>query len=73
MRIDTEEILKKVRALSDQEKIELVEAILKEIESPDPEIDRIWTEEALKRWQAYKEGKVDITSYDKLMAKYRTE
>ena len=38
--------------------------------SPDPEIDRIWAEEAKKRWKAYKVGKVETVSYERVMKKH---
>jgi len=38
----------------DLEKLRLVDAILSDLEKPDPEIDGIWAEEAKKRWAAYK-------------------
>ena len=37
----------------------------------DPEIDRVWADEARKRWSAYKAGKVPTVSYVSVMAKYR--
>ena len=37
----------------------------------DPEIDRVWADEARKRWQAYKIGKVETVSYEQVMDKYR--
>jgi len=55
-----------IRALPDAEKLGLVEAILTELDRPDPEIDRIWTEEALKRWAAYKAGRIPTMSYEDL-------
>ncbi len=37
----------------------------------DPEIDRIWAEEARKRWEAYKTGKLELVSYDQVMRKHK--
>ena len=48
-----------IKALSDVEKLELVDSILTELDRPDPEIDRIWAEEARKRWEAYKAGNLE--------------
>ena len=44
----------KIKSLPDIEKIELVDSILMQLDKPDPEIDRIWADEARERWQAYK-------------------
>jgi len=47
-----------------------VDAILSDLDKPDPEIDRVWAEEARKRWAAYKAGKVPTVSYESVMAKH---
>jgi putative addiction module component (TIGR02574 family) len=66
------ELATKIKSLPDSEKIELVDSILMQLDKPDPEIDRIWAEEARKRWQAYKTGKLETVSYEQVMEKYRT-
>lgn len=48
------ELEAKIRSLSDTEKLKVVDSILTQLDRPDPEIDRIWAEEARNRWQAYK-------------------
>lgn len=60
-----------IRALSDVEKLELVDSILTELDRPDPEIDRVWAQEARKRWDAYKSGKLQTVSYEQVMAKHK--
>ena len=62
----------RVKSLPDNEKIELVDTILMQLDKPDPEIDRIWADEARKRWKAYKAGSVETVPYDRVMDKYRT-
>lgn len=51
-----------IKSLADVEKIRIVEAILTDLDRPDPEIDRIWAEEARKRWDAYKAGRLKTVS-----------
>ena len=65
------ELKAKIRSLSDTEKLEVVDSILMQLDRPDPEIDRIWAEEARNRWQAYKAGKLETVSYEKVMRKHR--
>lgn len=60
-----------IRDLPDVEKLRLLDAILEALDKPDPEIDRVWAEEARKRWEAYKAGRVPTVSYDTVMAKHR--
>ncbi|GBE31447.1 putative addiction module component [bacterium BMS3Bbin05] len=62
----------RVKSLPDNEKIELVDTILMQLDKPDPEIDRIWADEARKRWKAYKAGSVETAPYDRVMEKYRS-
>jgi putative addiction module component (TIGR02574 family) len=60
-----------IRALPDVEKLRLVDAILTDLDKPDPELDRIWAEEARKRWAAYKSGRIPTVSYEEVLAKHR--
>jgi putative addiction module component (TIGR02574 family) len=41
------------------------------LDKPDPEIDRVWADEARKRWAAYKAGRISTVSYEEVMSKYR--
>jgi putative addiction module component (TIGR02574 family) len=60
-----------IQSLPDTEKLRLVDAILTDLDKPDPEIDRVWGEEARKRWAAYKAGKLPTVSYEEVMSKHR--
>jgi putative addiction module component (TIGR02574 family) len=60
-----------IRGLPDAEKLRLIDAILVDLDKPDPEIDRVWAKESRKRWAAYKAGRVPTVSYDSVMAKHR--
>ena len=66
-----DKIAQEIRELPDVEKLRLVDAILTDLDKPDPEIDRVWADEARKRWSAYKAGKIPIVSYESVMAKQR--
>ena len=60
-----------IRSWPDVEKLRLVYAILSDLEKPDPDIDRIWAEEARKRRAAYKSGRIPTTAYEDVMDKHR--
>lgn len=60
-----------IHDLLDVEKLRLVDAILTDLDKPDPEIDRVWAKEARKRWTAYKNGRAPTIAYETVMAKYR--
>ncbi len=66
-----EELAAEIHNLPDVEKLRLVDAILADLDKPDPEIDRVWAEEARKRWAAYKAGRVPTVPYETVMVKHR--
>lgn len=66
-----DDILASIRSLNDIEKLRLVDEILTQLDKPDQELDRIWAEEARKRWNAYKAGKIETVSYEEIMSPYR--
>ncbi|MBI2907309.1 MAG: addiction module protein [Chloroflexi bacterium] len=66
-----ERLASEIQALTDVEKLRLVDAILTDLDRPDPELDRIWAGEARKRWDAYKAGRIPSVPYEDVMAKYR--
>ena len=60
-----------IRALPDVDQLQLVDAILENLDKPDPAVDRIWAQEARKRWAANKAEKTPTASYETVMGKYR--
>jgi putative addiction module component (TIGR02574 family) len=71
MSTTADKLATEIRALPDVEKLRLVDAILNDLDKPDPEIDRVWAEEARQRWAAYKAGRMPTVSYEEVMAKHR--
>jgi len=69
----------KIKALSEQarkltpeERIELVEDLLGSLDpTTDPEIDRLWAEEAKDRLAAYLRGEMQAKTLDEIVQKYR--
>ena len=72
MATNADKLVSEIRELPDEEKLRLVDAILADLDKPDPEIDRIWAEEARKRWEGYKAGRIPTVSYEEVMAKHRS-
>ena len=70
MATQADKLASEIRALPEEEKLRLLDAILTDLDKPDPEIDRVWATEARKRWTAYKAGGLLTVSYEELMAKY---
>ena len=70
MATDAEKLVSEIRALPDEEKLQVLEALLTDLDKPDEEIDHVWAVEARKRWNAYKAGRLGTVSYEELMSKY---
>ena len=64
------EIQNKIDDLSDIEKLLIVDYLLAGLDKPDPEIDKEWAKEAVKRQKAMRTGKMKVHSYDDVMRKY---
>jgi putative addiction module component (TIGR02574 family) len=73
MATSADKLAKEIRSWPDLEKLRLVDAILSDLNQPDPELDGIWAEEARKRWAAYKAGRLPTVAYEDVMAKHRRE
>ena len=66
----TDKLASEIQVLPDDEKLRLLDAILTDLDKPDPEIDRVWAEEARKRWAAYRAGRIPAVSYEEIMVKH---
>ena len=70
MATQADRLVTEIRALPDEEKLRVLDAILTDLDKPDQEIDQVWAEEARKRWDSYKAGRLQTVSYEELMRKY---
>ena len=71
MVVQRDKLVSEIRALSEEDKIRLLDVILNELDKPDPEIDQVGADEARKRWNAYKQGRLTTVSYEDVMARYK--
>lgn len=56
--MSSQEIINNAMKLSPQEKLLVVDSILKSLDEPDKEIEKIWVEESEKRLQLFRKGKL---------------
>ena len=56
--MSSKEIIKNAMKLSPQEKLLVVDSILKSLDEPDKEIEKIWLEESEKRLKLFRRGKL---------------
>lgn len=70
MTTHADKLVSEIRALPDEEKLRVLDAILTDLDKPDRDIDHVWAVEARKRWAGYKAGQIPTVSYEELMSKY---
>jgi len=67
------EIEAKIRSLSLEDKTELVRALIAELDGPaDPDVERVWLEEAQRRHREVIEGKVRPVPGERVFENLRT-
>jgi len=56
--MSTTELVAQALKLNPSERFDLVDQVLHSLDQPNPEINRVWIEEAERRLVAYRAGKV---------------
>mgnify|MGYP001557219374 CR=1 FL=1 len=64
----SDNLLKEALHLKPQERLLLIDGLIRSLDKPDDEIDAVWADEAQKRLDAYREGKVDGLSFDSVFS-----
>ena len=67
--ISTKELISEALQLKPAERFIIIEALIKSLDVPDPEIAETWAIEAEKRLKAYKSGKLDTISFEDMFGK----
>lgn len=62
--MSTAEIFEQALSLKASERYALLELLHQSLDKPDPEIDQVWQQEALRRLKAYEEGRLECLSLD---------
>ena len=58
--MNTEEIINSaIKLAPPTERFELIDRVLHSLDRPDPEIDKLWLEEAKQRLNAYRAGHIE--------------
>ncbi|WP_415036243.1 addiction module protein [Azonexus sp.] len=64
--MSTAEVMEIALRLKASERYELLEMLQKSLDKPDTEVDHVWIEEAERRLQAYREGKLEVISMEEV-------
>ncbi len=63
------EIIEEALHLKPQERYIIIENLIKSLDAPDEEIDKIWTKESLARLEVYKANNARTLSYEEVFGK----
>lgn len=67
-----DDLEKKVRALSREEKADLARILIEDLDaSPDPDVEQLWLEEAQQRYDAYRSGLQPTLPGDEVISRAR--
>lgn len=67
-----EQLEKQARALSPEEKAELARILIEDLDaSADPDAERLWLEEAQRRYEAYRTGELTALPGEEVMDRVR--
>lgn len=62
--MSTTEVIEQALMLTASERYALIDLLHQSLDRPDPEIDRVWQAESLRRLKAYDEGRLDCVSME---------
>jgi len=66
-----EDILKEAISLRPLDQAKLVDQLMACLDTPDPELDKLWAEEAESRLEAFNSGKSNSVSLEAVLSKYK--
>lgn len=65
--MSNKEIIESALKLSPQEKLFIVDSILRSLDEPDKEIEEIWLQESERRLNLFREGKLRGIPFEQLI------
>jgi len=68
MNVKAKALSEQARQLTPEERIELIEEILRSLDEPDPKIDELWAAEARDRLGAYRRGEIEAIPLEEVIA-----
>jgi len=65
------DLVHEIEKFSPVERVRIVHIVIRDMISPNSDIDSVWAQEASSRWDAYQEGELKTVPYEDVMAKYK--
>ena len=67
--MDTQEVIEMALKLKPHERLEVIDKLNDSLDQPDPEIDRLWGEEAVRRLEAHRRGELGAIPMEDIFGK----
>ena len=71
--MDFKSISHEVLKLKPSEQLQLLETIARNLNRPDPKIEKIWAEEAERRVDALEAGKLKTVPFEEIVKRYKID
>jgi hypothetical protein len=65
-----QDLLKEALALKALDRARLIDGLMCSLDEPDPKIEEIWSRECVKRYEAFKAGRITSKPVDEVLRKY---
>ncbi len=65
------DIIEEAKQLPVDDRVAVVDSLLRTLNVPDPEIDKAWAEAALARLAELRSGRVKVVPGDKVLARFK--
>jgi putative addiction module component (TIGR02574 family) len=69
--MDSKTIFEDALRLRPAERLQLIEMLIRSLNKPDEDIEKIWAEESEKRYKALEEGKVKTIALNEIIERYK--
>ena len=69
--MNTKSIFEDALQLRPAERLQLIEMLSRSLNKPDESIEKIWAEEAEKRYKALEEGRIKTISINDIIERYK--
>jgi len=69
--MDSKTIFEDALRLRPAERLQLIEMLIRSLNKPDENVEKIWAEESEKRYKALEEGKVKTIALNEIIERYK--
>jgi len=68
---ETNDVINKALKMAPSERAKIIDHLIKSLDKPDPEIDKLWKKEAESRIEAFEKGQIEAVPLQDVIRKYK--